>query len=81
MKLYALLLVKDGENILIQQLTSFCDVIVFCFFLVDLQNILISGDDSGKVVIWNFEPVRDEKAEKDENVPRVLCQMNNHLGK
>lgn len=37
------------------------------------------GDDSGKVVIWNFEPVRDEKAEKDENVPRVLCQMNNHL--
>lgn len=43
--------------------------------------MLISGDDSGKVVIWNFEPVRDEKAEKDENVPRVLCQMNNHLGK
>ncbi|XP_061179684.1 protein HIRA-like [Saccostrea echinata] len=37
------------------------------------------GDDSGKVVIWNFEPVRDEKAENDENVPRVLCQMNNHL--
>lgn len=59
-------------------MTIFWDVIVF---FVNLKNICISGDDSGKVVIWNFEPVRDEKAEKDENVPRVLCQMNNHLGK
>lgn len=82
MKLYALLLVKDGENILIKKVTVFCEVFVCLgFFFVYLQNILISGDDSGKVVIWNFEPVRDEKAEKDENVPRVLCQMNNHLGK
>lgn len=82
MKLYALLLVKDGENILIKKVTVFCEVFVCLgFIFVYLQNILISGDDSGKVVIWNFEPVRDEKAEKDENVPRVLCQMNNHLGK
>lgn len=45
-----------------------------------IKKYFLIGDDSGKVVIWNFEPVRDEKAEKDENVPRVLCQMNNHLG-
>ncbi|ESO91621.1 hypothetical protein LOTGIDRAFT_206663 [Lottia gigantea] len=37
------------------------------------------GDDCGKVVIWNMAPVRDEKAEKNESVPKVLCQMDNHL--
>ena len=51
-----------------------------CFLYMHIKKYFLIGDDSGKVVIWNFEPVRDEKAEKDENVPRVLCQMNNHLG-
>lgn len=37
------------------------------------------GDNSGKVAIWNMEPVREEKSEKDENVPKLLCQMDNHL--
>ncbi|KAK6192871.1 hypothetical protein SNE40_004268 [Patella caerulea] len=37
------------------------------------------GDDCGKVVIWNMAPVRDEAAEKNENVPKILCQMDNHL--
>ena len=26
-------------------------------------------------------PVRDEVKEKDENVPKMLCQMDNHLGR
>ena len=26
-------------------------------------------------------PVREENEEKDEGVPKVLCQMDNHLGK
>ena len=26
-------------------------------------------------------PVRDEDKEKDENVPKMLCQMDNHLGR
>ena len=25
-------------------------------------------------------PVRDENAENDENVPKLICQMDNHLG-
>ncbi|XP_055592877.1 protein HIRA homolog isoform X2 [Uranotaenia lowii] len=37
------------------------------------------GNDSGRVVIWNLVPVIDEEAERDKNVPRILCQMDNHL--
>ena len=37
------------------------------------------GDGTGKVAIWNMAPVRDEKDELDENVPKILCQMDNHL--
>ncbi|XP_063967555.1 protein HIRA-like [Lytechinus pictus] len=37
------------------------------------------GDDSGRVIIWNMAPVIHEKDEKDENVPKLLCQMDNHL--
>lgn len=37
------------------------------------------GNDSGRVVIWNLAPVVSEEAEKDRNVPRILCQMDNHL--
>lgn len=37
------------------------------------------GDNSGKVAIWNMEPVREEKYEKDDNIPKLLCQMDNHL--
>uniref|UniRef100_A0AAY4BS36 Protein HIRA n=1 Tax=Denticeps clupeoides TaxID=299321 RepID=A0AAY4BS36_9TELE len=37
------------------------------------------GDDSGKVVIWNMAPVLREEDEKNENVPKMLCQMDNHL--
>lgn len=27
-----------------------------------------------------MEPVREESHEKDPNVPKILCQMENHLG-
>uniref|UniRef100_A0A1B0G8R1 Protein HIRA n=1 Tax=Glossina morsitans morsitans TaxID=37546 RepID=A0A1B0G8R1_GLOMM len=37
------------------------------------------GNDSGRVVIWNLLPVLSEKAELDESVPKMLCQMDNHL--
>ncbi|XP_059615006.1 protein HIRA homolog [Phlebotomus argentipes] len=37
------------------------------------------GNDSGRVVVWNLAPVIDEKAEMDKSVPKILCQMDNHL--
>ncbi|CAB3376567.1 Hypothetical predicted protein [Cloeon dipterum] len=37
------------------------------------------GDDCGRVVIWNMAPVLSAEVEKDENVPKLLCQMDNHL--
>lgn len=40
----------------------------------------LPGQDSGKVVIWNMSPVLQEDDEKDENIPKMLCQMDNHLG-
>uniref|UniRef100_A0A3P8VPA2 Protein HIRA n=1 Tax=Cynoglossus semilaevis TaxID=244447 RepID=A0A3P8VPA2_CYNSE len=38
------------------------------------------GEDSGKVMIWNMAPVLREEDEKNENIPKMLCQMDNHLG-
>lgn len=37
------------------------------------------GADTGRIVIWNMAPVMNEDDEKDENVPKLLCQMDNHL--
>ncbi|XP_058062558.1 protein HIRA homolog [Anopheles bellator] len=37
------------------------------------------GCDSGRVVIWNMAPVLSDEAEANQNVPRILCQMDNHL--
>uniref|UniRef100_H3DH56 Protein HIRA n=1 Tax=Tetraodon nigroviridis TaxID=99883 RepID=H3DH56_TETNG len=37
------------------------------------------GEDSGKVMIWNMAPVLKEEDEKNENIPKMLCQMDNHL--
>ncbi|BFZ18214.1 hypothetical protein BsWGS_21253 [Bradybaena similaris] len=36
------------------------------------------GDDYGKIVIWNMAPVREASTEADENVPKILCQMDHH---
>lgn len=37
------------------------------------------GDESGKIIVWNMAPVMEEEAEKNENIPKVLCHMDNHL--
>lgn len=37
------------------------------------------GNDSGRVVIWNLLPILSEKAELDDSVPKILCQMDSHL--
>lgn len=37
------------------------------------------GVDSGRIVIWNMAAVVSPEIEEDENVPKMLCQMDNHL--
>ncbi|XP_047097775.1 protein HIRA-like isoform X1 [Schistocerca piceifrons] len=37
------------------------------------------GGDSGRIVIWNMAPVVSPEIENDENIPKMLCQMDNHL--
>ncbi|KAK4296564.1 hypothetical protein Pmani_030958 [Petrolisthes manimaculis] len=37
-------------------------------------------DSSGRVVVWNLKPVVHEKYEEDEKVPKLLCQLDQHLG-
>ncbi|CAL8247846.1 unnamed protein product [Merluccius merluccius] len=37
------------------------------------------GEDSGKVMIWNMAPVLRENDEKNDHIPKMLCQMDNHL--
>lgn len=39
------------------------------------------GADSGRVVVWNLAPVLSQKAELDPTIPKMLCQMDNHLGR
>ena len=51
-----------------------------CFLILIPLCINFAGDDSGKVTIWNMAPVKDEEDEMNENVPKLLCQMDNHLG-
>lgn len=38
------------------------------------------GGSGGRIVIWNIGPVLNENEESDENIPKMLCQMDNHLG-
>ncbi|CAH2073213.1 unnamed protein product, partial [Iphiclides podalirius] len=37
------------------------------------------GGDSGRVVVWNLNSVLFEAVEVDPNIPKMLCQMDNHL--
>ncbi|XP_061383156.1 protein HIRA homolog [Danaus plexippus] len=37
------------------------------------------GGDSGRVVVWNLNSVLYEEVEVDPNIPKMLCQMDNHL--
>jgi protein HIRA/HIR1 len=41
----------------------------------------MQGQDSGKIIIWNMGPVIDKTKENDKDVPRVLCQMDHHIGR
>ena len=36
--------------------------------------------DSGVVVIWNMAPIRSAADEANADIPKVLCEMTNHLG-
>ena len=38
------------------------------------------GDDSGKIVVWNFAPVKSQQDEMSSGTPKILCEMTNHLG-
>ena len=57
-----------------------CDRSILVLYRNSLHRCLCVGESSGKVVIWNMAPVRCEKDDKDKNVPKVLCQMDHHLG-
>jgi len=37
------------------------------------------GEDCGRVTVWNLAPILNPKLQKDSNVPKMLCQMDNHL--
>lgn len=41
---------------------------------------VIKGEDCGLIIIWNVLPVVNEKYEIDENIPKMLCQMDEHTG-
>lgn len=38
------------------------------------------GGQGGRIVIWNIAPVLSESDEDDPKIPKMLCQMDNHLG-
>jgi len=37
------------------------------------------GEDCGRVTVWNMAPILNPKLQKDSSVPKMLCQMDNHL--
>lgn len=37
------------------------------------------GADAGQICVWNMAPVAREEDELSEAVPKLLCQMDNHL--
>ncbi|XP_018573926.1 protein HIRA homolog [Anoplophora glabripennis] len=37
------------------------------------------GASGGRIVIWNIGPVINEHEETDPKIPKMLCQMDNHL--
>lgn len=43
-------------------------------------NRFATGGQGGRVVVWNLNSVLYEEVEMDPNVPKMLCQMDNHLG-
>lgn len=37
------------------------------------------GSDCGQICVWNMAPVAREEEELSDSVPKLLCQMDNHL--
>ncbi|KAJ8958968.1 hypothetical protein NQ314_006332 [Rhamnusium bicolor] len=37
------------------------------------------GGSGGRIVVWNIGPVINENEEADPKIPKMLCQMDNHL--
>ncbi|XP_031557389.1 protein HIRA-like [Actinia tenebrosa] len=37
------------------------------------------GDECGKVAIWNMGPIKSEEEELNDDIPKLLCTMDNHL--
>ncbi|XP_017768816.1 PREDICTED: protein HIRA homolog [Nicrophorus vespilloides] len=37
------------------------------------------GGQGGRIVIWNIAPILSYSDENDPNIPKQLCQMDNHL--
>ncbi|CAK8689613.1 protein HIRA-like [Clavelina lepadiformis] len=37
------------------------------------------GGSSGKVIVWNMTPVQNVEHENNDEIPKVLCVMDNHL--
>lgn len=68
---------QGGYFVFVDSKCQECAGCVFYFVMLDL----CSGEDSGKVMIWNMAPVLREEDEKNESIPKMLCQMDNHLGK
>ena len=37
-------------------------------------------NDGGTVIVWNMKPVLSQEFELDQSIPKVLCELTNHLG-
>ena len=42
--------------------------------------IFVLVDDTGRISIWNMAPIIDAKDEEDDDVPKMLCLLDNHSG-
>jgi protein HIRA/HIR1 len=40
----------------------------------------IGTDNAGRISIWNMKPLLSSKFAKDETIPKLLTQMDHHLG-
>lgn len=90
------LLLKEATSSVIRYVNKFKQIhksLVSCFYLqlkcvvlssvnaiYYINKIKFAGPDCGRVVIWNIEPIFNEEAENNKNVPKMLCQLDHHLG-
>lgn len=48
-------------------------------FVLKTQIINLGPEKCGRLIIWNMSPILTVKQEKSDDVPKKLCQMDNHL--